>query len=193
MIFPMRALVIICLAVFASVAGATTLYRWVDEDGVVHFSDKAQPGAEIVELSSAQTFTPPPVPQRAQPQEEEAPPTYDMFEIAEPVEDKVYWNLEGSFGASLRLRPSLRAGHSIYFYIDGLRIDGLSTRSLNVTLPEVFRGTHTMTASIADRTGAVLVQTDPVTFHVRQTSIQNPNNPNAPPRPTPQRPGGGGT
>ena len=188
----MRALVIICFAAFSGIASAATLYRWVDEDGVVHYSDKAQPGAEVVELRSAQTFTAPPLPQRTRSQEEEEEAaSYDLFEIAEPVEDKVYWNIEGNLGSSLRLRPSLRAGHSIYLYIDGRRIDGLSTRSLNMTVPEIFRGSHTMTASIADRNGNVVAESDAVTFHVRQTSIQNPNNPNAPPRPTPQRPGGG--
>ena len=190
MIFHMRALVIICFAAFSSIAGAATLYRWVDENGVVHYSDKAQPGAEVVELRSAQTFRAPPVPQRTRPQEAEAV-TYDLFEIAEPIEDKVYWNIEGNLGTSVRLRPSLRGGHSIYLYLDGRRVDGLSTRSLNATVPGVFRGTHTMTASIADRNGTVVVETDAVTFHVRQTSVQNPNNPNAPGRPTPARPGGG--
>ncbi len=190
MIFHMKALVIICLVAFAGIAGATTLYRWVDENGVVHFSDKAEPGAEIVKLASPQTFTAPPVPQRTASQQEEAV-TYDRFEIAEPIEDKVYWNIEGSLGTSLRLSPSLRAAHSIYLYIDGRRIDGLSTRSLSMTVADVFRGTHTMTASIADRNGSVVAETDAVTFHVRQTSVQNPNNPNAPGRPTPARPGGG--
>ena len=46
-------------------------------------------------------------------------------------------------------------------------------------------------ASIADRNGSLVHETDAVTFHVQQTSVQNPNNPNAPGRPTPARPGGG--
>jgi hypothetical protein len=50
------------LAVLASLASAgiavaqtKTTYRWVDAQGVVHYSDTPQPGAQVIQLPSAQT------------------------------------------------------------------------------------------------------------------------------------------
>jgi Domain of unknown function (DUF4124) len=37
-------------------SGATTLYRWVDAQGVVHYSDTPQPGAQKLQIAPAQTF-----------------------------------------------------------------------------------------------------------------------------------------
>ena len=37
--------------------GGTTTYRWVDAQGVVHYSDTPQPGAETLQIQPAQTFS----------------------------------------------------------------------------------------------------------------------------------------
>ena len=53
--------------------------------------------------------------------------------------------------------------------------------SLQATLTDVARGVHVLRAEVRDRTGTVVITSDPRTFVVQQTSIQNPNNPaNAP-------------
>ena len=54
----LRSLLPCMLAVSSSLAVATT-YRWVDSAGVVHYSDRPQPGAEKVNLPPAQTYTTP--------------------------------------------------------------------------------------------------------------------------------------
>jgi hypothetical protein len=43
-------------------------------------------------------------------------------------------------------------------------------------LSPVDRGTHTAQAQVKDSGGAVQCQTPPVTFHVTQPSVLNPNN-----------------
>src|SRR5579863_8074566 len=43
-------------------AVASTMYRWVDEQGVVHYSDTPQPGAQRIQMEQAQTYKAPPVP-----------------------------------------------------------------------------------------------------------------------------------
>lgn len=181
----------ICLLLLAGPALATTLYKWVDENGVTHWSDKPSDGAAAVEIQSPQTFSAPPLPARssdADSGDDETQNPYQMFEIAEPLADKTYWNLEGNLNVRLRVSPRLRVGHSIFMYVDGQRVNNLPTRQANFTLPEMWRGTHILTATIADRAGSVVTQSEPITFHIQQTSIQNPNNPNVPGRPTPTNP-----
>ncbi len=46
----------------SSSSGSTTVYRWVDADGVVHYSDHPQPGAQRLQIRPAPTFHEPPVP-----------------------------------------------------------------------------------------------------------------------------------
>ena len=53
----MLAAALILLTTLAYAEGET--YRWVDERGVVHFSDRPHPGAELVQLRPAQGFAPP--------------------------------------------------------------------------------------------------------------------------------------
>ena len=43
-------LLIIVLSLTAAGLVFAQAYRWEDEDGVVHFSDRPQPGAEVVDL-----------------------------------------------------------------------------------------------------------------------------------------------
>jgi len=40
-------------------AQTITTYRWVDAQGVVHYSDTPQPGAQVIQLQSAQTYRAP--------------------------------------------------------------------------------------------------------------------------------------
>ncbi len=48
---------------------------------------------------------------------------------------------------------------------------------MQVQLQDVFRGTHTLKAEVVNETGAVLIESQPTTFAVRQTSIANPSRP----------------
>jgi hypothetical protein len=45
----------------ADTSGSTTVYRWVDSQGVVHYSDHPSPSAERLQIPPAQTFHDPPV------------------------------------------------------------------------------------------------------------------------------------
>jgi hypothetical protein len=49
----------------SAVAQTTTTYRWVDAQGVVHYSDTPHPGAQVIQLPSAQTYRAPPPPSAA--------------------------------------------------------------------------------------------------------------------------------
>ncbi len=170
------------LAVLTLVAIATspaaTLYRWVDRDGVVHYSDRPQPGATQVELQSAQTFsaqqpaaaTPRQTSNRAQP----AAVPYDNLDLWKPQENEVYTNSANRIDVRLRLEPELQAGHAIWLYLDGKRVDGLPTSGEEFTVDNVWRGTHTLYAIVADRSGAPVARSQSVNFTMQQASLLSP-------------------
>lgn len=172
----MRAAIVLALAFAIPPAYGATLYKWVDENGVQHFSDQPHPGAETIELEEAQTFDAPAVVERAPPDaagETGEGFTYRGFWIAAPRGGQTLWNLEGSLSVALSLTPPLQPGHRIRVYLDGALVDA-PDNSLSFTLPEVYRGTHTLRAAIADTEGRVLTESEPITFYVHQTSILTP-------------------
>src|SRR5215472_9694670 len=54
----MRRLAFTLLLLVCSLALAATVYRWVDENGVVHYSDQPHPNAEKMQVHAAQSYKP---------------------------------------------------------------------------------------------------------------------------------------
>ena len=159
---------------FAAASGGT--YRWVDAEGRVHYSDKPHPGAEEVTLPKAQTFEPAPVPARRTPapQPASAPASVAYtVRVVSPTVDEVLWNIEGDLAVRLSLSPALRGGDGIRIIYDGQVLTDLPETELSFTIPEVYRGTHTLAAAVIDDSGSELARSPTVTFHVRQNSIIN--------------------
>lgn len=167
--------------------GAKEVYRWVDRDGVVHYSDRPREGAERIELKDAQTFSAPTVRPRSRPEDGEPEDTfrYERLEIVSPAQEEVLWNIEGQLDVSMQLQPRLQRGHRIELFLDGQPVDN-DPRSLTANVTEVFRGVHVLTAKVTDPSGNVLAESQPRTFAVQQTSVLNPNNPNFNPPPGPR-------
>jgi len=163
---------------------AADIYRWVDATGQVHYSDQWQPGAEKIRIEAAPGYSAPP-PRRAigEPDAGKAPaqagPRYDSLVITSPAQEEVLWNIEGQLQVSVQVSPSLRPGHELRLYLDGKAQD-LPPGSTTARLTDVFRGVHMVRAEVLDESGEVLIESDPTTFAVRQTSILNPSRPRTP-------------
>jgi hypothetical protein len=156
----------------------------VDEQGRRHFSDRPVEGATQIELSAGQTFsgaearvTPPPVSQQqALPQpsaQQRAVTEYTVLAIASPGDQETVFNIGGNLEAELVIYPALQAGHQIDVILDGERV-AIGARDVSFTVPEVWRGEHTLQAVVSDAQGQELRQSLPVTFVVRQNSALQP-------------------
>jgi hypothetical protein len=185
-------LIALMTALAASSATAVTVWRWVDQDGVIHYSDRPVEGAERIELSSPQTFsgarpsTSPSVQPGAAdsaraPAQQTMP--YRRFEVLSPAQQETLWNIAGT-GLAVRVEvdPPLQPGHRLDVYVDGTRQNLASTQT-QFTVPEVHRGVHTLQGVIIDESGTEVLRSLAVTFMVQQTSILNPNNRAPPARP----------
>ena len=150
-------------------------YRWVDEEGVVHYSDRPREGAERVILPTDTQVTrrqqPAPAP-RAQPDgDQQAAPTafkYESFSVAAPAPEETLWNIGGVLNVSLELQPSLQDGHQVRVFFDGNEqmVSGTSFQ-----IEEVYRGVHNLQAEIVDATGKLMIRSVPNRFYVQATSI----------------------
>ena len=171
------ALLLLAGAWAAVVPASTTLYKWTDENGVVHYSDQPHQGAEKIQVAKAQSYAAPPVARQGA---SSPPPStmvaghrYQRVQITSPVDGDVLLNTAGQVPVSIDVEPGLAAGHQIWLSLDGQRVDSLS--GPEGTLSGVDRGAHTLTLQIVDAAGAVVAQGDSVSFTVRQPSAIRPN------------------
>lgn len=161
----------------ASNGGQTTVYRWVDAQGVVHYSDQPHPNAQKLEIRGAQTFSSLPVSpasSEAAPDQSAPAPSaiYQSCTITQPGDQQSLMNVYQAT-AVVETSPALRAGDSVRLFLDGRQISGSGT---SFTFP-VVRGQHSVQAVIEDDNGTIICETSSVTFFVHQPSVQNPHNP----------------
>lgn len=186
-------IMVLLLFLAALPAAATQVYRWVDADGQVHYSDQWKPGAEKIQIAESVVFNTPKAasgdsqsggPASAQDpgqqgKPEQTGPRYESLEIASPAQEEVLWNIEGQLRVSVRVNPSLQPGHGLRLYLDGEAQD-LPAGSTQAQLKDVYRGAHTLKAAVVNSAGTVLLESQPRTFMVRQTSLANPSRPALP-------------
>src|ERR1700722_12009463 len=116
----MRALLLVTLmSLTCSVAVAGTVYKWVDEDGVVHYSDQPHENAEKVELKAPQTYSAPAV--RSSPASPhsvaKSAPAYQSCTISQPANDEVLLNTT-TVTAGASVLPALRPGDQLVVTLD---------------------------------------------------------------------------
>jgi hypothetical protein len=176
---------LILLGVLLAAAASATTYKWVDSKGVTHYSDRPEPGAVIVELQRAQTFDAPTPAgaQRPQARDQEATDAVRyQLDVWKPENNETFQNTGNVVPVRLRLEPELQDGHAIWVYMDGKRVDGLAASGTSFDVPNVERGTHTLTVVVADLSGKTIVSSPSITFHLHQQSLLAPNRV----RPTPR-------
>jgi hypothetical protein len=166
---------LLCATALADNGGTTTVYKWVDAQGVVHYSDQPHPNAQKLEVRGAQTFSALPAPSSAAAAPEQTQPSgpaYDSCSIAQPADQQMLMNVYNAT-AVVQTSPALRPGDQVHLFVDGKQIQGSST---SFTFP-VFRGQHSVQAVIEDSAGQIVCETSSVTFFVHQPSVQNPQSP----------------
>jgi len=182
----------IVLALFC-IAGSVfaQAYKWTDEDGVVHYSDRPQPGAEEFVLPDTRTPARVTLPAASTPaggaddeaaddeDDEEEQNSYESLAIASPTAEQTLWNIAGNLNVQLSLRPNLRRGHQIRVYFDG---EPRMVSGTTFTIPEVFRGSHNLQAEVVNANGELQIRSEPIRFYVQQTTVINRNRPGPVPR-----------
>jgi hypothetical protein len=175
----MRALLLtITLAALTATANAT-IYRWVDEQGVVHYSDQPHAGAEKVQVAAPQVYSAPPPSKTASAPlalQAQASGSQMSCEIDSPTNDQMFMNAH-SVSGHVHL-PFNTAGLKVVVLMDGQPVN--TDASGGFTIDPVERGTHTLSASVVDPNGQTVCQSQSVTFHVHQPSTQAPNPANRP-------------
>lgn len=140
------------------------LYKWVDPDGVVHYSDR-NPGEQTQQealpdrLKNLNT--------RKQPLETETALPYTTFEISSPKAEDTVRNADDKADIVINIQPPLTEPHFLQVYLDGLQV-GEKTKSTALTLQQMKKGLHRLQAHIVDEQGLSLMKTEEISFTFRR-------------------------
>ena len=171
---------IVFAALFAGGIALGQAYKWVDEDGIVHYSDRPAPGAEQIQLPTYHRPSGPTTPPTsstfsrrneqtaAAAKAPEQPIKYESIAVTSPGPEETLWNIEGVLNVTVALQPALQPGHRIRVYFDGnpQLVDGTSFQ-----LQEVWRGVHNIQVEVIDQSGKLMIRSQPNRFYVQQNAI----------------------
>jgi hypothetical protein len=192
----MRTALLLLLALAASglssTASAAEVWKWVDAKGVTHYSDQPIPGAIKIEVRAgniSEARSAQPLSNAPDSQSQDKAGAYRDFQIVRPTNDQSIINTGGEVAVEIRIAPVLQATHTLNLYLDGKLVTGFPRNATVYALTAVPRGTHNLTAVVADASGNTIQEAPPVVFNVRQESIaQPPVGPSLgqPPKPLPR-------
>jgi len=154
---------------------AADVYRWIDEDGNIIYSDKPHPNAEKIKNLDVQTYEAPQLPPiEERPQTIPQATGYERVEITQPANDASIRDNSGNVGVSVELSPGLDVGqgHRLQLFVDGTAF-GQAGEQTSFQLSNVDRGTHTLRAAVIGGDGKELATSGATTFHLHRISARN--------------------
>jgi hypothetical protein len=188
----MRILLVLAGLTLSLAAQPQEIYRWIDKDGQVHYSD--QPGAanaERVILSDPNAYESEPsfgdyAPAGNAPEDTDADEAaaYESLAIVQPTPDQVFFGADATVVVAAELGGTLRPDHTVVFFVNGNRRP--AGAGLTLELQNLDRGSHFLRAAVLDQNGDPVITSQQITFHVREPSINTPQSPQARPKPAPK-------
>jgi len=173
----MKPAIVIAAATLVMITGAAQaeMYRQVDAQGNVTFSDEASSGAEAIQVRPVTTITLPKMQdleQFEQPQQEQPPsPLYELVRIVYPQNNEAFHSGNGDVEFNVISSPQLRDGHKYEVTLDGQPV-GQST-SGTIMVQNMDRGTHQAGVNIVNRSGVQVGSGTGITFTIHRPSRLN--------------------
>jgi hypothetical protein len=188
----MRILLVLAGLALSLAAQPQEIYRWIDKDGQVHYSD--QPGAanaERIILADPNAYESEPsfggyAPSGSAPEDTDADDAapYQSLAIVQPTPEQVFFGADATVVVAAELGGTLRPDHTVVFFVNGNRRPAGS--GLGLQLQNLDRGSHFLRAAVLDRNGDPVITSQQITFHIREPSINTPQSPQARPKPPPK-------
>jgi hypothetical protein len=167
----MRGLRLLILLGLSATAWSATVYRWVDDNGVVHFSDQPNPRAQKLEISGAQTYgsqaaAPKPGPAAGPPTSGAASGIPPVCVIDTPQAGAVFLDTFSVTGHVTL--ANVGEGSQSMLRLDGVDISPMLDGGGGFALNQIDRGEHTLTLQVTNSHGDVVCQANSVAFAIRQ-------------------------
>lgn len=188
----MNRLIILLLLLWPFV-GIAEVYKWVDDEGRVHFGDRPSADTNATRLQGFESSSPPPVDETPaiEPAQEEPSGTPGVYKFPEifgdgpaqqaasysirittPLQDATVRDNQGIIPVAFTTSPMPEDDFSYQMYLDGMPWFQ-PFFSQQVYLSNVDRGTHTIQVRLMNSDGAVVGESNTVTFHLHRASALN--------------------
>jgi len=173
---PLRILTAVCLVSLGiSLSQAGEIYKTVDEDGRVTYSDKPprQHKGDKAELPPVNTMEktekPRSSPQDSVPTSQSEQAIDYQLSLASPEQDAQLPPGQRDLVIRVELDPPLAPEHQLVYYMDGEEI--ARGRHSQYRIEEIFRGTHQIRVAIVNQRGQTLQASDTRQVHVHRPSL----------------------
>ena len=163
-------LVLICLVLAGQLQAQ--VYRSVDKDGNVTFSDQPSKDAvqvQVKELETVKSLADVPAPDQPRTPAQPQPQGYTDIKISSPENDLAIRDNAGDLNVTVSLTPALKSGDKLVLYLDGK--EQSSGQSPVFNLKNIDRGTHELRVAVLDADGHQLIDSKSVSFHMLRYSV----------------------
>ncbi len=185
-----KGIVIAAIILLVSATAGAAVYKTVDQNGNVVYTDDPAGHGEPVKLPPLSTVPPPKYlttpATSAAPAPQSAPAAYRELLITAPTQDETLRNNPGNVEVKARLSPQLDAasGDRLQYFLDG-KAFGDPSVSEQLLIPNLDRGAHTVSVAVVSPSGKPLKRSDSVRFYLHRQSVNFPRGPQPAPRGTP--------
>jgi hypothetical protein len=164
---------LLIISLFIAHSTLAGVYKSVDEDGNVIFSDQPSPDAEKIKIKEVQTIKAPKVkskkealPAEGSAKEGQKPVGYSTLAIIHPQNGTGIRANDGNITITTAVKPALdqEAGHTLALYMDNQLVS--SGPGTTFSLKNVERGTHSFSVAVIDKDGKELTRSATISFSV---------------------------
>lgn len=171
-------MLLIGVLAFSQPVFAGKIFKVIDEKtGQVTFTDKPPANMPATEISGADL---PPINTQTAPEIEippqQAPETgtpavnYQDFKILQPQDQTTIPPGQVDLEVQLGIEPALQDGHLVQLLFDGKNF-GQPASATTFRIGELYRGTHTLSATIVDQAGKPLKSTPTITVYIHRGKV----------------------
>jgi hypothetical protein len=162
----------------ASTSVLAAAYKWVDQEGVVHYGD--QPPAGVPASTVALPKAPPPPPPSAAGQTPSpsklgstvlAFTGYSRVAIVKPKSGATVRSNQEQVAVNVALEPPLQPEHKLVLLLDHKTL-GEPTGNTRMVLQGIPRGTHSLQVKVVDANGRELGRSSSVSFTLRHAALK---------------------
>lgn len=153
-------------------ATAATVYKKVDENGNLIFSDTPMDNAETIDVPPVPTLklnsTPKqPILLKDKPKAFK----YEQVVITQPAHDETFVNNQGTVTIQVQVSPGLKPEHRLELLLNGVKRAGPSADT-SFKFSNLDRGSYSASVQVVDAKGKVVIASPSVSFHIKRSFVR---------------------
>lgn len=156
----------------SSVYAADTIYQWVDENGITHFSDRPQQGATPLKLEVTPPATTGPLVSPRQALKKQQKAIKYQVNITKPSHEQTIRDNQGRLNISASTQPAPLNNMGFKLILDGIP-QGQISQMANFQLTNIDRGAHTIKVQLVDESGKEIASSKSITVFLHRANASN--------------------